>query len=193
MIDAASLTQMAKDAWSVGVYPDPRFPPSVYYRFLRLLTERMKPRVSVELGVGGGGASLHMALGHPSGVVIGVDERNVYQEHIAHVQEVCPNFFFWEADSVAAAEFFHEKFSWFLPIDILFIDTIHTYEHTMAEFAGWKQHLALGAMVALDDLFREGMDEVWQELPGEKVRFDILHIGSAPDDGGFGVIFNIPH
>lgn len=199
MIDANMLRELAEAAWNQPVYPDSRFPPSVYYRFLRLLTERMRPRVSVELGVCGGGASLYMALGHPDGEVIGIDSGNAYLDQIAYVGKVCPNFQYWHRDSIEAADY--AFMSWLgtdlAPNDdlhivsVLFIDTIHTYERTMAEFAAWKPLLALGAVVVLDDLFREGMDRVWQELPGEKVRLDKVHIGGSSTDGGFGVVFNI--
>jgi len=140
-----------------------------------------------------------MALGHPDGLVIGIDCINAYPEHIAHVVEICPNFSFWQMDSVEAADY--AALSWLgttmAPgddlhiVSILFIDTLHTYEQTMAEFAAWRRLLAPEAVIVLDDLFREGMDRVWQEFPGEKIRFDVLHVGGAPADGGFGVIYNI--
>ena len=183
------LRELAEAAPLQGIYPSDLFPPSIYYRFFRLLTERMKPRCSVELGLGGGGCSLHMALGYPNGRVIGIDRRNIYPAHFAHVIETCPNFEFWHMDSIEAATRYEGMA--LPPVDILFIDTLHTYERTMAEFAAWESLLASDAVVILDDLFRGGMDRVWQELPGEKARFDLLHIGGESTDGGFGVVYNI--
>jgi len=199
MIDANVLRELADASSRQSAYPNAMFPPSIYYRFLRLLTGWMKPKCSVELGLCGGGASLHMALGYPEGVVIGIDIENVYPECILHVIETCPNFEFWQMDSVDAAD--HAVLSWLgttiAPdddlhiISILFIDTLHTYEQTMAEFTAWKHLLTPDAVVVLDDLFRPGMDRVWRELPGEKMRLDVLHIGGTPIDGGFGVVYNI--
>ena len=189
MIDARILQELAEAAPKQGIYPNPMFPPSIYYRFLRLLTGRMKPECSVELGICGGGGSLHMALGHPDGLVIGIDVANDYPTHIEYVIETCPNVRFWRMDSIEAA--IEYEAALLPPVSILFIDTIHTYERTMAEFAAWRSLLAADAVVVLDDLFRDGMDRVWRELPGEKARFDLLHIGGVPTDGGFGVVYNI--
>jgi hypothetical protein len=32
------------------------------------------------------------------------------------------------------------------------------------------------------------MLQAWEEIPGEHIRMDELHIGGSPEDGGFGVI-----
>ena len=189
MIDANTLRELAEAAPKQDIYPSALFPPSIYYRFLRLLTERVKPKCSVELGLCGGGGSLHMALGYPDGAVIGIDVCNVYSTHITHVIGTCPNFEFWLMDSIEAAMRYEENV--LPPVGILFIDTIHTYERTMTEFAAWENLLASDAVVILDDLFRPGMDRVWQDFPGEKMRLDPLHLGGSPTDGGFGVVYNI--
>ena len=76
-------------------------------------------------------------------------------------------------------------------MDILFIDTDHTYDRTMGEFTAWKPFLSKKAIVCLDDLFRPGMEDAWNELPGTKIRLDHLHDGQYPEGGGFGVIYNI--
>ena len=68
-----TIKQWAAQALTILPYPDPRFPPSPYYRFLRVAAQQMRPRLSVELGVCGGGGSLHLALGYGAGKVIGID------------------------------------------------------------------------------------------------------------------------
>jgi predicted O-methyltransferase YrrM len=180
-MDRDTIVRLSYEAEYVPVYPDPRFPPSLYYRFLRCLAEHMQPELSVELGVCGGGASLHLCLGSP-GHVIGIDYVNSYPDNVTYIQSHFQNFSFWEMDSIEAARLAGD------PVDILFIDTVHTYERTMAEFDAWKCLLYKGSVVCLDDLFREGMDRAWEELPGEKVRLDFLHHGGSPTDGGFGCI-----
>jgi predicted O-methyltransferase YrrM len=172
-----------------SIYPDPRFPPSMYYRFLRLVAQHFKPRVSVELGVCGGGASLHMALGNPDGQVIGVDVTDAYPDNLNHLRQTYPNFRFWCMDSVDAVGVYAKIDLG--EVDLLFIDTVHTYERTMMEFRCWEPWLSDRAIVCLDDLFRGGMDRAWTELPGRKLRMDWLHIGGVPTDGGFGVIYDI--
>lgn len=188
-MNARRLKMLAEDAKRQDVYPSVLFPPSVYYRFLRKLAMFLKPQVSVELGVCGGGSSLHLAIGNPDGKVFGVDVANSWPENIEYVQEHCPNFEFWRMDSLEAATAYKEAD--LPPIGILFIDTIHTYDRTMIEFYVWQELLGPDAVVVLDDLYRDGMDRAWEELPGQKIRLDEMHIGGSPTDGGFGVLYNL--
>jgi len=180
-MDVQTIQNLAEKAISEPIYPNPSYPPSSYYRFLRILAAAVQPVYSVELGVCGGGGSLHLALGWPTGTVIGVDDANKWPNNVAHVQAHCPNFQFWHMDSIEAAEEARER--GIFSVDILFIDTIHTYERTLAEFEAWKGLLCEGAVVLLDDLFRARMIEVFNILPGVKVRLDHLH-----DEAGFGAI-----
>ena len=93
-----------------------------------------------------------------------------------------------QGDSVGCAELINKKLG---EIDILFIDSIHTYEQTMKEFNAYRPYLSSRAIVCLDDLFRPGMEDAYNELPGDKIRLDDLHIGGSPTDGGFAVLWNI--
>lgn len=172
-----------------SIYPSPLFPPSMYYRFLRKLAQTVKPTVSVELGLCGGGASLHMSLGYPDGLVIGVDIANEWPDRLEHVKSVCKHFEFWRMDSVEAADRYYERIM--PPVDILFIDTVHEYKHVLKEFAVWSPLLSSRAIVCLDDLHRDNMEQAFNELPGHKVRMDWLHMGGEINDGGFGVIYGI--
>ena len=183
MIDISIIEECAKLAPSAPVYPDPRFPPSIYYRFLGLLAQYTKPKMSVELGVCGGGAGLYLARGNPEGMVYGFDVCNDYPDNIKHIQSVCSNYRFVILDSITAStltEISH--------VDILFIDTVHTYEQTMLEYHAWYSKLLSQSIIILDDLYRDGMVQAFNDIPGNKRRFDTLHIGGAPTDGGFGVI-----
>jgi predicted O-methyltransferase YrrM len=188
-----TLIRIAKQAALTGQmiadYPDPEnekvtFPPSPYYRFLKLLAEYMQSRLSVELGVCGGGGSLHLAMA--SSVVIGVDIALDYEDNIRWIKREYPNFYFLHGDSVQNAKRIHVSFG---EIDILFIDTTHTYDQTMAEYNAYEPFLSDRAIVCLDDLFRDGMGKVWAEMPENKVRLDFLHPSQSPTDGGFGVIW----
>lgn len=67
----------AAQAMGMAPWPDERFPPSPYYRFLRVLAQNLHPELAVELGVCGGGGSFHMAKGNPRGVVVGVEKASV--------------------------------------------------------------------------------------------------------------------
>lgn len=188
-----TLTRLAKQAslsgQMVANYPDPSnpkvtFPPSPYYRFLRLLAHEMNSQLSVELGVCGGGGSLHLAMS--SAVTIGVDVTLDYEDNIRWIRRNYHNFRFLHGDSVEAAL---TIFSNFGEVDVLFIDTTHTHKQTMAEYNTYQPFLSDIAIVCLDDLFRPGMDLAWSEMPETKARFDFLHPSQSPTDGGFGVIW----
>jgi predicted O-methyltransferase YrrM len=184
------LQEIAERAKTEPTYRSSYFPPSMYYRFLKLLAEEMKPKLSVELGVCGGGGSLHLALGHPEGKVIGVDFQYDHPKEVGHVESAFPNFEFMLEDSTKAAKKIHDKYG---KIDILFIDTDHTYEKTIIEYNTYKPFLSENAVVCFDDILRHhpddalSMEDAWDKVKGNKVRFDFLHDGSYPHGGGFGV------
>ena len=180
------ILQWANQAMTSGIYPNSAFPPSRYYRFLKVAATNMQPRLSVELGVCGGGGSLHLCLGWPAGKVIGIDSAVEYPDNIKHIEREFPNFQFLWGDSCLLAPKIYNDYG---RVDILFIDTIHTYERTMAEWEAWYHILSSRAIVCLDDLRRPGMSQAWRELPGHKIRLDMLHDGAEGEDGGFGVIW----
>lgn len=177
------LYTLAQQALTDPIYPSPLFPPSPYYRFLKRLAEHLQPALSIELGVCGGGGSLHLALGNPGGLVVGVDFAYDHPEQILHIDEVCPNFIFWQGDSVEDAGKIVDDFG---KVDILFIDTVHTHSRTWAEFNAWYPYLSDKAVVCFDDLLRTEMENIWDELPSPKVRLDALH---PTAEGGFGVLW----
>ena len=156
------------------------YPPSPYYRFLRLLTEHFKPSLSVELGVSGGGGSLHLAIGHPEGKVVGVDIIRDHEKRIKFIEDNYPNFEFMLFDSTKAATKIFKKYG---EVGILFIDTDHTYKNTMKEYTAWKPYLSDNAIILLDDLKRDGMVRAFNEVEGEKARYDFLNYGN-----GWGVV-----
>lgn len=183
MINEQTLKQWAALALAEWPYPDPRFPPSPYYRFLKILATQLRPKLSVELGVCGGGGSFYLATGYPNGTVVGIDLVDDHPENINFILGQCPNFRFWLGDSVKVAPGAHRKYG---EVGVLFVDTIHTYGRTLAEFRAWEPYLAEGAVVCFDDLLRFEMGEIWNDLPGPKLRLDELH---ATAEGGFGVLW----
>ncbi len=188
-----ALTNIANEADTVGPmvahYPDPSndtvtFPPSPYYRFLQLLANTMNSKLSVELGVCGGGGSLHLAMA--SRIAVGVDVVEDHPDNTNWIKRNYPNWNFLIGDSVYLARTIFERFG---EIDILFIDTTHTYKQTLAEYRAYEPFLSDRAVVCLDDLFRPGMDLAWADMSENKERFDFLHPSQSPTDGGFGVVW----
>ncbi len=193
-MNEAIITSIAEQAIRsnqlVAHYPDPNndsvtFPPSPYYRFFYFLAKKMQARLSVELGVCGGGGVLHLAMG--SKIAVGIDVTyNEYVDNMNWLRENYANLTLFIGDSVELAPIVYDRFG---AIDILFIDTTHTYEQTMAEYNAYQPFLSDRVVVCLDDLYRPGMDKVWAEMPINKMRFDYLHPSQAPTDGGFGVVW----
>lgn len=184
-MDESTLRHWAQKALLEKPYPSPLFPPSPYYRFFRILAQELKPSLSVVLGVCGGGDCLHLALGNPEGRVVGVDYQYDHPQQIGFIYSKCPNFVFWQGDSIEDAGKIVSDFG---KPQIVFVDTTHTYEQTLAEFEAWHPYLADNWIMCFDDLFRVEMRDIWDVLPGPKVRLDNLHDG-AESGGGFGVIW----
>lgn len=183
MISYNDVIRLADKAHREPVHPNKMFPPSAYYRFMRLLAREVQPDVSVVLGVCGGGDCLHLCEGHDH-KVYGVDVAYDHAVNILTIRGMYPKFTFVKADSVSYASAIAEE-----SVDILFIDTTHTYEQTMAEYRAWLPNMTTHGIILLDDLYRNGMQQAWDEIVGSaKIRRDDLHIGGAPDEGGFGIV-----
>jgi len=181
------LEQWWQQALTQEPYPDPRFPPSPYYRFLKILAQNLQPRLSVELGVCGGGGSFHLAIGYPLGKVVGVDLAYDHPENLNFVISQYPNFHFWLGDTIEVAGDIYQEHG---EIDILFLDSVHTFDHTTAELKAYRPYLSDRAIVLFDDLLRPEMVGLWESLPGYKLRMDTLHDG-AESGGGFGAIWGL--
>ena len=167
------LVQGCVDDWrSISVHPEPCFPPSVYYRVLYLLVQRAAPEIAVELGTCGGGASLHMAMGCSTTKVYTFDNIKEWQVSIA--ETLVENFHFILDDSVQAATRFQDA-----SVGLLFVDTTHTYEQTMAEYRVWLPKMRSSGIVIFDDIGRGGMDRAIAEIGGHQ-----LHYPWLGGDGG---------
>ena len=182
------LISLAYQAMKEPIFRYDFFPPSPYYRFLKILAANIHPNLSVELGVCGGGGSFHLCKGYEQGQVVGVDVAMEYPQNISFIKANCPNFKFVRGDSVTSARQIYNQLG---QVDILFIDTIHTYARTILEFETWLPFMnSKQWFICLDDLFRPGMDDAWQYLQqyGNAVRIDMLH-DKCEDGGGFGIIW----
>ena len=84
---------------------------------------------------------------------------------------------------------------WTKPVDFLFIDTSHTYEHTMSELEAYSKFVVQQGVIVMHDTYmNESMPELypvkraindWMKLHGEWVFEDI----TPPNDGwGLGLL-----
>lgn len=186
------LTEHILKVWSNEAvqqrpYPSKLFPPSPYYRFLGILAKELKPKLSVVLGVCGGGDCLHLALGNPEGTTVGIDYQYDHPEQIRYIEKTCPNFKFYHGDSVESPPKIYDIWG---PASLLFIDTTHTRTQTYRELDAWAPYLTKSHIICFDDLFRKEMGSFWEELSEPKLRLDQLHDG-AESGGGFGVIWSL--
>lgn len=158
-MDSHKILELANKALTIRPWPPADlFPPSRYYRFLQVLAQEMQPALSVELGVCGGGGSLHLAAGYSRGSVIGVDCAYDHDAQIKYIINHYPNFEFWLGDSVESATEVSGRYG---QAKIVFIDTIHIKQRTIDEFNAWSPYLAQDAVVCFDDLLRKEMDGFW--------------------------------
>jgi predicted O-methyltransferase YrrM len=142
----------------------------------------MNATAAAELGTCGGGACLTMAVFNPTTQIVSVDIESLPQARVA--AGLCKNLVLWRGDSIANAKGLGRTYG---PFDLLFLDTTHEYERTRDEYRAWRRYMKPGGLICLDDLFRPGTEQFWNELEGEKIRLDDMHIGGSYTDGGFGV------
>lgn len=180
MITIQDLINLKTPAAKMANHPDPRWPPSIYYRYLALLMQKLNGKVAVELGTCGGGAALNLALNNPSATILSVDIEKLPQ--VAGVEELCPNFKFFLLDSVEAANILGPKYG---PVDLLFIDT--TAHDPEREFNVWLPYMKKGGVVCFDDVYYPPSKKFFESLPNrtELKALHEMHIGEAPY-GGFG-------
>ncbi len=161
------LRQAHAQCRGMPVYPDPNFPPSLYYRFFEGVARLAQPDFSVELGTCGGGASLHLAKGCPSSRVTSFDLTR--EPTVQIVERTFDNFRFIQMDVVEGAILFDNG-----SVGVLFVDTTHTYEQTIKEHAAWHPKMVSGGVIFFDDLGREGMWPALRKIGGEQIHFSDL-------------------
>ena len=152
----------------------------LYYPFLYHLAQEMKPSRIVELGVQTGRSTAHLALGAPEATVYAVDPD---KWDLTDIFDHCSNIVFFE-------EYSQDFNTDYLTggIDILFIDSDHTYEQVMTEWTKFSPFVQKDGVVLLDDIhYSEDMEKAWNELPGEKLDISHLHPAGKPY-AGFGAI-----
>ena len=148
-----------------------------YFNFLFYLASYMSPKIIVELGVLHGLSTAHLAAGAPEATVIGVD---------IDLSNLCPafpwkNVIFLEGDPLKIFPSFPHGPS----IDLLFIDSEHTYDVTMGQYQKFRPFVSSGGVILMDDIrMKEEMSQAWEEIPDPKIEFPLLHAEHL----GFGAV-----
>lgn len=152
-----------------------------YYHLVHLLAGHMAPCTVVELGVAHGRYLACAAMAGNNNVVIGIDVAR-YPE-LDGVLSKYMNITFINKPSVPVPDILTGRVDW--SIDILHIDTNHTYNQARGEFDAYKPFLSDGAVVMFDDLHAADDDVLrcFNELPYPKIQDDKLHTAL-----GYGVL-----
>ena len=149
-----------------------------YYDFLYRLVENYKPRLVVELGTCTGGSTSYLAAANPDTRVISVDI--IQHPEVAKRLSAFPNVELWTYDTRDPA--FKERLENEGPIDVLFIDTEHTYAQARAEFELFSKLVSQEGFILFDDIEMSGVSKFWKELPCKKSKLNRLHWS------GFGIV-----
>ncbi len=150
-----------------------------YYNLLYSVAKELQPKLIVELGTCTGGSTSHLAAG-TSSKVLSVDieiradarERLLAFDNVELMQGDTRN---PELVTEVAKRG---------PIDLLFIDTLHTAEQVTAELALFGPLVRPGGLIFFDDIrMNPGMSAWWDILDEDKLELPEMHWT------GFGVVF----
>jgi predicted O-methyltransferase YrrM len=155
--------------------------------FAEWLTQRLQPKITVELGVDYGYSLFCLANKNP-GRVIGIDlfegdahagtrEKNQHEtvQQFATDNEYT-NVQLIKGDFTELAQY------WVAPIDILHIDGLHTYEACLMDFVNWGPHVSATGVVLMHDITSyPDVTQVFLEV-GAQAKVAFLH------SAGLGVV-----
>lgn len=144
------------------------------HRFFARLVRLLRPRFVVELGTGRGRTAAQIAAAlHEFSFFVTINWPNPPSGDDVGV-ELAP----WHGSNRVIQVLSDTRdAAWRLPnnvVDLLYIDSTHTYECVRAEWMLYYVKLIDGAIVVLDDLDHDDMMRFWQELPYEKI---LIHGG----------------
>lgn len=148
-----------------------------YYRFLYLLAPHIN--FYVELGCCYGWAGLHVLHGNENAQVHGIDTRYV----LCSEAEMSSRFTFSQCKSLEPTELDATEDE---SVDVILVDSDHTYETTKEEHRLWSPKIKPGGLMLFDDVHypEYGCGKFWKELEGDKIDLPDLH----PKDFGFGCL-----
>jgi hypothetical protein len=155
--------------------------------FAEWLTQRLQPKITVELGVDYGYSLFCLANKNP-GRVIGIDlfEGDAHagtREKTQHetVQQFATDNHYHNVQLVKGD--FNELVKyWVAPIDILHIEGLHTYEACLMDFVNWGPHVSATGVVLMHDITSyPDVTRVFLEV-GAQAKVAFLH------SAGLGVV-----
>lgn len=149
--------------------------PAVLCRYYRLLFEYVRvtnAKTAMETGTFRGASALHLASGAPEIRVLTVDCDPEAKKRVDALKR--PNIDAVVSRSVDIVEYVREKYA---PLDVLFLDSDHTYETVSEEWKTYRPLLKVGGAAFFDDIhMNPGMDRFWNEITDPKIDISQLHV-----------------
>jgi predicted O-methyltransferase YrrM len=160
---------------------------NVHYLYLENLVSILKPKRVVELGTAIGWSASYMMGALPEGSSLTTVELRKYtKEEAAYSKDVV--FKEWEDDPrltrIIGNDLDPKVHGLFSEVDLLFIDTEHTYIQISSEWEIYFPKVIPGGVILLDDIhLNEGMEKFWSEINEQK-----LDTGRDIHRSGFGLV-----
>ena len=152
-------------------------------RFMYFLTDKYKPKLTVEIGTCHGLSAIHLAFGNKKGLVytIDIDEKCGNRLDGYDFIKDLPNLYFRHESSLEAGSKFLDS-----SIDILFIDGDHTYKGATEDYKGYFPKVKEGGIILIDDIIMtEEMNRFWNEI--KEFKFEMNYLRERLKRG-FGVV-----
>ncbi len=150
-----------------------------YYNLLYSVAKELQPKLVIELGTCTGGSTSHLAAG-TSGKVLSIDIE--IRPDARELLLAFDNVELMQGDTrdpELVAEVAKRG-----PIDLLFIDTLHTAEQVTAELVLFSPSVRQRGLIFFDDIrINPGMSSWWDSLDEDKLELPEMHWT------GFGVVF----
>src|SRR4029077_638843 len=143
-----------------------------YYRLLFDYVRVTNAKSVMETGTFRGASALHMASGAPEVRVLTVDTDPGAKKIVDALAR--NNIECIVSKSVDIVDFVKKKYG---PLDVLFLDSDHTYETVSAEWKTYRPLLKVGGAAFFDDIhMNPGMDQFWNEIQDPKLDISPLHV-----------------
>ena len=145
--------------------------------FANWLIDHFQPKVTVDLGVDYGYSSFVFSQNN-SGIVFGIDlfkgdEHTGFRDSLDFVKKKIKEYNITNLQLIKG-DFKEVSEFWTLPIDILHIDGLHTYEAVSSDYHSWAEFVQPNGIILFHDTqaFPDTVGKFFLELPFEKINFE---------------------
>jgi len=148
-----------------------------YYTFLHKLVKRANSKLVVELGTDKGTSAVFMATATDAIVIsIDIDSESLNNLSVVVKDHGLNNLITYLGSSTDQSTI--DMIKEYGTIDLLFIDTLHTFEQASKEYNLYKPLLSLNALVCHDDTnLDDEMRRYWASIPEPKVETQYHYTG----------------